>query len=345
MTKTVVPLEGWAEPIALRKPSDRRGYIGGSTAAACLNLDPFRSPLDAWHEIRGTGEQDDDEVNEPAELGHVLEPALAAMFERREGKVLLTVKKRVMHPVYRFIGGDIDRIVQDENALAEIKTTGSVGAVQWGKPELGEVPDRVRVQTQLYMGLSERDLCYTVRLAGGWVLSYDVFPVDFSQSYFEDLVERLVQWWGKHIIMGEPPEPRSEHDARRLHDSAAPKTFVLITQEQLGLVGELNELESTVKKAEARKSQIELDLMKSLGDTGAMGDGLGELVRWPDRRSFDAEKFAKEQPALFEQFSETKLDGTELRKKHAKLVEKYMKPVGRAKLKLTKRGKEVKRGE
>ena len=63
----------------------RRKGIGGSDAAAVLGISPFMTARDLYYDKLGISAQSDEENWVAKEIGHLLEPLVANIFERRTG--------------------------------------------------------------------------------------------------------------------------------------------------------------------------------------------------------------------------------------------------------------------
>src|SRR5690606_24085021 len=118
MAKVLVPTRGMDREEWLQA---RRRGIGGSDAAVIAGVDPFRSPIRLWMEKRG--EIQEEPAGEAAEWGLLLEPVIAAEFERRTGKRVRRRNAILQHPEHEWMLANIDREIVGEDAILEIKTT------------------------------------------------------------------------------------------------------------------------------------------------------------------------------------------------------------------------------
>src|SRR5262249_46739571 len=83
----------------------RRSFIGGSDARIILGHDEV-ALIRLWREKRGEIEPGDLSGNLIVQLGIVTEPLNRPWFERKTGRAITDVQKRIQHPVVRWIGGD-----------------------------------------------------------------------------------------------------------------------------------------------------------------------------------------------------------------------------------------------
>ena len=74
----------------------RRKGIGGSDAAAVLGISPFMTARDLYYDKLGISAQADEENWVAKEIGHLLEPLVARIFEKRTG--LKIYQRKVIVP-------------------------------------------------------------------------------------------------------------------------------------------------------------------------------------------------------------------------------------------------------
>ena len=101
------------EPLVLVETADlseedwldyRRRGIGGSDVSAIFGTSPFRTARDLYYDKLNIASVEDDEGNWVAmEMGHLLEPLVAKIFERKTGYRVYQIKKMFQHPQYRRI--------------------------------------------------------------------------------------------------------------------------------------------------------------------------------------------------------------------------------------------------
>src|SRR5690606_12685414 len=123
--------------------AERKRGIGGSDAPVIAGVDPFKSPIRLWMEK--TGQIVPEPAGEAAEWGLLLEPVIAAEFERRTGKKVRRRNAILQHPEHAWMLANVDREIVGEPALLEIKTTSA-----WNRAAVSEdrLPDRYIIQGQ-----------------------------------------------------------------------------------------------------------------------------------------------------------------------------------------------------
>ena len=110
------------EPLVLVETADlseedwldyRRRGIGGSDVSAIFGTSPFRTARDLYYDKLNIASVEDDEGNWVAmEMGHLLEPLVAKIFERKTGYRVYQIKKMFQHPQYPWMLADVDYFVE-----------------------------------------------------------------------------------------------------------------------------------------------------------------------------------------------------------------------------------------
>ena len=126
------------EPLVLVETADiseedwldyRRRGIGGSDVSAIFGTSPFRTARDLYYDKLNIASVEDDEGNWVAmEMGHLLEPLVAKIFERKTGYRVYQIKKMFQHPQYPWMLADVDYeineiVVSYESRLSTVRQT------------------------------------------------------------------------------------------------------------------------------------------------------------------------------------------------------------------------------
>jgi putative phage-type endonuclease len=111
----------------------RRGGIGSSDAAVAVGLNPYKSQLALWMDKTGRAIEHEDaaeDMGDPRYWGTLLEPYVAAAYQRKTGRRVRKVNAVLQHPTFPFMLANLDReIVGDPDVqILECKTTGEFGA-------------------------------------------------------------------------------------------------------------------------------------------------------------------------------------------------------------------------
>jgi putative phage-type endonuclease len=179
---------------------ERRSYLGASEIAAVLGLDKWRTPLDVYNDKLGLTPSF--EGNNHTERGNRLEAVAAEYYTELTGRKLRRYSRGYSHKQHEFIRGHIDRIVENESQIAEIKCP-SIAAYR--KIQREGLPDSWQIQMQAYMGISgHKKAVIIVFCADAWDLLH--FEVDFDPIIYNPAIDGAVRFWRTHVLAGIPPE-------------------------------------------------------------------------------------------------------------------------------------------
>ena len=103
--------------------------------AALLGISPWRTARDLFYDKLNIAVVEDHEDNWVAlEMGHLLEPLVAKIFQHRTGYKVYQIKKMFQHPKYPWMLADVDYFVElpdGTTAILEIKTTNYNAKDNW----------------------------------------------------------------------------------------------------------------------------------------------------------------------------------------------------------------------
>lgn len=160
--------------------------------------------MQVYMEKRGL---DDDEFNDPEnnfllDLGLQLEPIIARLYERNTGRELL-IPEVVVHPEHPELRGTPDRMVVNELRGVELKTENQFSD-QFGAPGTDEVPPHYLIQCAHYMMLTGAFHWDLAVLHGS--ARFEVYTIQRDAELESLLIERLTEWWNRHIVHDIPPD-------------------------------------------------------------------------------------------------------------------------------------------
>lgn len=255
--------------------------IGGSEAAAVLGLSPWATPVTIW--MRKTGRAPEQPETLAMRIGTELEQTVAKLYTEETGREVRN------HNAWLADGcliGNIDRLVIPEgknsaahkgvittDRLLECKTA----SVEWQDG----VPLYYQVQVQHYMGLAP-----TIQIADVACLflthkRFEVYHVERDDEAIADIQSRLREWWEKHIIKGEMPEPTCEHDVKILWARSNPNKSITADESLVRTIEKYKRLKKSIDEREQllnmRREQIILAMRDAETVTAADGK---TLVSW-----------------------------------------------------------------
>lgn len=192
---------------------ERRKSLGGSDAAAAVNLSPWSSPYRLWLEKTGQKEADDLSSNEFVHFGNVLEDVVATEFTRRTGLRVARVNQQLVHREHSWMTANIDRrIVGAPNGLREgleCKTASLWQQKEWGEKE-DQIPIQYLIQVMHYLAVTGWDAWHVAVLIAG--NDFRTFKIMRDEEMIEDLIKRESEFWD-YVIKREPPDPVTLDDA------------------------------------------------------------------------------------------------------------------------------------
>lgn len=268
----------------------RRGYIGGSDAAAVVGLSPFSSPYQVWAEK--TGKIPPFEGNLATQVGTYLEDFVARLWSDETGRKVQRDNASLINDAYPWAIADIDRRVVGVNEGLEIKTTNSLAMKHFAN---GEFPAQYYVQCMHYMAVlgPEWKRWHLAVLIGN--SEFKTFVIDRDEDEIAALME-AERAMMERIQNDEPPEAQ-DGDGATLER--------MFPQEQKGLevdltpvmdaIREYCDFKSRIREFERLKNDAASRIKEYMKDAefGVTGDGYKVSWRQQSSGSFDAEMFAK----------------------------------------------------
>jgi predicted phage-related endonuclease len=107
-------------PIRIKKPADRRYFIGGSDARVIMGNDES-ALLRLWREKRGELEPEDLSGNLVVQLGVATEELNRRWYQANTGQALTDIQRQIRHPALRWMAATLDGRVQATGAVFEAK--------------------------------------------------------------------------------------------------------------------------------------------------------------------------------------------------------------------------------
>lgn len=273
--------------MALTKEQLAARKIGGSMVATILGLDPHKSQVELYHEIRGTIEREDLSENTAVEAGTVLEDGIAELAQRHMARFwnkpvkLRRCNLTLSHPEYPWLTCHIDRDVVGEERGVELKNVGMRAAKGWGMPFTDEIPDHYMPQPMTYMLVKG----YPVWTVAGYFGGADLrlYEIARDKEWDEIIVERTHDFWHNHVLAGVPPPidldgPRALEIVKRIYKG----TTGVIVQAGEDLDHWRQVFEQASKKAKEYGDLAEgakAHMLDALGDGAILDFGSTKLER------------------------------------------------------------------
>jgi putative phage-type endonuclease len=269
--------------------ASRRKGIGGSDAAAILNLSPWRTQMDVWLDKTGRTEPES-EVADPdrtflLQLGTELEAGIARLYTLRTGRQLQQIVNDKGDPIvlhhrkYPFILGSPDRLVLGESRGVEIKTENSFQQ-KFGEPgDPGAIPLHYEIQCRHYMAITDRDVWDLPVLKGAAKL--DLHTIERDLELEEMILERLVEWWQAHVLADVPP-PIDGSDAWKRHLATKfPRNVLPIVDAGSEVETDafaLARIRRQISKFQATETKLENKLKAAIGEHDGLQGAFGKVT-------------------------------------------------------------------
>ena len=188
----------------------RKMGIGGSDAAAVLNVSPWTSAYSLYLKKSGVplAKEETIDVGQQYifEYGHAMEPLVANIFEHITGFEVMIDTFMYRHKKYPFMQANIDRVVKMPDgklALLECKTTTFFNKEAWAN---GNVPRYYKLQCQHYMAILDVDVCYIACVYGNTINDFVCRRIERNLDEEKELIAAEKDFWENHVLANVAPE-------------------------------------------------------------------------------------------------------------------------------------------
>jgi putative phage-type endonuclease len=192
----------------------RRSGLGSSDIAEVVGLAPWEgaSPIRLYAEKRGLLPVDDAEPSEQQELGHLLEPLLVQLYERKS-KYETLPGGTVQHRAHPWAFASLDAKILGKSAALEIKLVGVGMMRHWDFGSDDGIPHYVRAQCAWAMACAELDEVHVSVLLCG--TQHRVFYVRRDRELEAELLAAGETFWG--LVQAGTPPPLDGTDGTRTY--------------------------------------------------------------------------------------------------------------------------------
>jgi putative phage-type endonuclease len=238
----------------------RKKGIGASEVADILGIG-WKTPYELWLEKTGRVEREDISQKEHIIMGHLLEPVIATRYEQIKGKTLRKVNQTLYHKDYPFILCHIDRKIEGERKIVEIKT-GNPFSKLWGEEGTDEIPVEYIAQVQYQMGITGYDDADLIVFRG----THDIriYPFVRDQKAIDEMFSKVVHFWEYHVLQDIPPDATTRGDLSLMYKQTY-DDFVEATDETLARISMLEERKRNIKLLESDNEKDAFEICKQIG--------------------------------------------------------------------------------
>lgn len=272
----------------------RKDYIGGSDAGAIAGVNPWSSKANVWLSKQPDAKPLED--NWRLRIGRDLEDYVARLFEEETGKKVQVDTNMYVSEEHPFMMANMDRVIPEENAVLECKTTGSYSKESW---EDGKVPPHYFAQVQHYMAVCGFDKGYIAVLIGNEDFKW--YEIKRSGAYIDTLIRLEKEFYEDNMLTGVLPRPDgSKAYTKALNDKykGGDEEEIELEEMEIKLI-QLDEVKKEIKALEKIKEEIEQDIKLAMGDheKALVGE---RQVKWAtyERTTFDRKALEKDYPEI-----------------------------------------------
>lgn len=299
----------------------RRQGIGGSDAAAILGISPYRTARDLYYDKLGVVPANTDEDNcVQLEVGNLLEPLVARIFQKKTGLKIRQRKVMYRHPAYPWMLADLDYEVDlpdGSTAILECKTTNYNAKENWWYNGREITPIYYVSQGRHYMCVRNVDRVYFCCLYGNTEDEAMIRHIDRDMDYENELIALEKTFWMENVLAKIPPPYTEDGDLiieslrRWLGPSEKdipPAQFALPQYQLIRRYMEL-QLDKSANKTELER--IKALLIEAMGNsTSAVYDageiGCYEVTYKPSRKigisKDDLERLKEVHPEIYDEY-------------------------------------------
>lgn len=283
--------------------SQRLNFITGSDASVICGLSPFKTKVALWLEKTRRSEQKDISNANHIKFGNYMEDGVSKWFETESGKQLCEkTQELLIHPEHKWMAGNIDFRVKNENAILECKTALSTDG--WGDGE-NIIPVAYLMQVAHYCAVGGFDKAYVAV----------VFTMTREMRWYEyvrnpELETKLINieknFWFNNILEDIAPEAKTEDDVLELFKKTIEEP-IIANPEVIETVFALKEIKKQKKEIELKEQECRDKIVIFMKDYDTIVDLEGNaLVTYKMTRAgerFDVKSFSKDNPETYKEYT------------------------------------------
>ena len=280
----------------------RQQFIGGSDVGAILGLNPYKSPLQVYEEK--TAESPIiTPLNAAMEFGLRLEDMIADKYSDVTGLKVLRKNKHAIHSKYPFMAAQVDRLIANPGrgtGVLEIKTANRFAVKAWGEDGL---PLSYYAQLQHQFACTGHGWGEIALLIDG--REFETFPFEKDGEFIEMMEHQLVDFWEKHVLAKNPPEPRTEEDFKKFFQESAPGKIIEAPDAAFQTYSELQSVKIQMENLKAEEERLKTQFKLLMGDAERLEYHGDVLATWKShtRKSLDSKAIQKDLPEIYNQYA------------------------------------------
>ena len=285
---------------------ERAKSIGASDSSAVLGINPWKSNVELWLEKTNPESLLDQPDNLNMRLGRDMEPILRQLFTEETGLQVRQDNHIRYDDEYPFLSTNLDgRIVGDKVPL-ELKTTG-----MWD----GMIPDNYFCQLQHQMMVTNSPYIYfAVLVLSNFGKQFIVEKYERNERFIADMRSKMVDFWMNYVVTGVAPDPVSVKDARLLYNETNQESVIEGSFDMITICEKIKDYNKDIKKIKSKADELRVDIMDTMKEDEIMTYKGSTLSTWKKSKGkvkFDLNKFKKDHPDIYEEYSSQK-DGNRM---------------------------------
>lgn len=288
----------------------RMGGIGSSEVATIIGANPYETPYQLWRRKKGI--DGPKEENQAMRMGHILEPAVAQMWQEETGKTV--IKRSAGDWVVYDDRFPYMRVSPDRLYWGKDKSPANRGILECKTTQMRIDGDSIpkywlaQLQYQLgVMGLKHGALAW---LSMGRDFGHKSFL--FHKDIFEAVQYKVTRFWEDNILGDRPPKEENSSDILLMFDRHTDGKQVEATPEMMDEIASLKMLKAQKKILEDSIGQSEEKVKLAMMDAGRITCSGMTLVTWETAKpsqKLDTKALMAAHPEICQQFM-TETPGT-----------------------------------
>jgi predicted phage-related endonuclease len=238
---------------------------------------------------------------EAVQMGKVMEPTIARLFQDKHGIELKDADYALSHKDEPWLRSHFDYISADGRTLVECKNY-NAGVMSKFDEDTGVVPAADMAQLIHEAAVHNVESIYLAVLFGGQ--AFRTYHFTITEAMKEDLIKQMARYWGM-VATQTMPEPDSLESCKIIypHDNSESVTATGAVERAVSV---LSEYKAKIRQLEDEAESIELAVRQFMGQNASLVTIDGKtLATWKTAKSsmkFDAKLFQQAMPDIYEKF-------------------------------------------
>jgi predicted phage-related endonuclease len=238
---------------------------------------------------------------EAVQMGKVMEPTIARLFQDKHGIELKDADYALTHSDEPWLRSHFDYISADGRTLVECKNY-NAGVMSKFDEDTNMVPAADMAQLIHEAAVHNVEQIYLAVLFGGQ--AFRTYHFTITEAMKEDLIRQMAKYWGM-VATQTMPEPDSLESCKIIYPQDNSES-VTATGAVERAVSVLSEYKAKIRQLEDEAESIELAVRQFMGQNASLVTIDGKtLATWKTAKSsmkFDSKLFQQAMPDIYERF-------------------------------------------